>query len=312
MMNNTEICVSATSFCKNPALRRELLYVFPQARFHEKKIDLTETELIEFIGPARCLICGTEKISDRVLASCSELRFISKYGVGIDNIDFESLKKRQVDFAFTPGINAFSVAELTLAFLLGLAHKVFENGFLLKNGSWRKEGGQLLQNKTVGIIGCGHVGSLVIKLLQPFNCQVLANDIIDKTELFQKTGATSVSKDDIYRQSDFISLHVPLTELTRNLIGKKELNMMNQNTCLVNTSRGEVIVQQELKTALQKGFIAGAAIDVFTIEPPDDSEFLALPNLMPTPHIGGSSKEARTAMGLAAIRQLEEWLNQQK
>jgi phosphoglycerate dehydrogenase-like enzyme len=265
---------------------------------------LSVSELIDFLEDADAAIIGKEKINDNTLQKAHRLKIISKYGVGLDSIDEKSLKRRNITLGWTGGINKRSVAELTLCFMLGLYRNIFQSGFQLKKTGWEKNGGQLLTEKTIGIIGCGNIGSDVIQLLSPFNNSILINDITDKTKFFKNKNIKQVSLDSLIVRSDIISLHVPLTDLTTNMVNKNFLRKMKPSAFLINTSRGNIVNQTALYSALKKSTIAGAALDVFSEEPPTDENFLSLPNLMVTPHIGGNAQEAVEAMGRSAIKHL--------
>ena len=187
-----------------------------------------------------------------------------------------------------------------------VSRNLFFSSFSLQDGKWEKEGGAFLTGKTVGIIGCGHIGTDLIYLLQPFNCQILICDILDKSGVVDTYGATQVLQDELLAEADIISLHVPLTELTQGMVNEEFLQKMKPTAYLINNSRGPVVNQKALKNTLQEKIIAGAALDVFESEPPDDIEFLDLPNLMVTPHIGGSANESILAMGRSAISHLKK------
>ena len=309
--NNPEpkIAVTSISFGKSASLRKELLRFFPNSIFNESGQRLSGKKLIEFVSDADAAIVGIETIDDSILDHTPKLKIISKYGVGLDSIDQESLKRRGISLGWTGGVNRRSVSELTLCFMLGLCRNVFSSGFKLKQTAWDKDGGHQLSGKTVGIIGCGHIGSDVARLLSPFGCTLLARDIIDKSVFCQEYGATETGLDEVIERSDIITLHVPLTEQTRQMVNKSFLQRMKSTAFLVNTCRGEVVDQTALKNALDQSIIAGAALDVFAEEPPTDKEFLSLPNLMVTPHIGGNALEAVDAMGRAAIKHLSAFFN---
>lgn len=298
------VVVTPPSFCKSPALREELLKSFPNSCFNVKNDRLPESELIKFCQNAQAAIIGRDLITERVVKALPQLKIISKYGVGLDNIAPKILERHGITLGWTAGVNRRSVAELTLCFMLGLLHNVFSVGYKLKNNIWNKEGGMELTGKTIGIIGCGNIGMEVVQLLSHFNCSIMINDIVDKTEFCHQTGSVQVTKGELIQQADIISLHVPLTELTREMVNEHFLERMKTNAFLINTSRGRVVLQSALKSALEKNLIAGAALDVFEEEPPDDPEFLRLPNLMVTPHIGGTAQEAIEAMGRSAISHL--------
>jgi phosphoglycerate dehydrogenase-like enzyme len=303
-----QIAVTPPAFCKSKFLRAELKKHFPQATFNEKDRYLTSPELIDFLKDKDAALIGRDIIGIKELKSLPQLRMISKYGVGLDNIDEVVLRKCNIRLGWTPGINKKSVAELTICFMLGMFHNIFSTGSDLKKGVWRKEGGQEISGKQIGVIGCGNVGREVIRMLKSFNTQIKVNDILDVSEFFNEQHITTASFEEVLESSDLITLHIPLTKLTRNLINKKTLEQMKSSAFLINTSRGEIIDHSALKRALQTNKIAGAALDVFNPEPPNDIELLSLPNLMGTPHIGGNAREAVEAMGKSAIDHLVQFL----
>jgi len=302
--SDPKIAVTSISFGKSAFLRDELLRAFPNSVFNEGEHRLSGKELIEFLKDAPAAIVGTETIDDSILEHTPKLKIISKYGVGLDSIDHNSLKRRNIPLGWTGGVNQRSVSELTLCFMLGLCRNIFDSGFKLKQSAWDKNGGHQLSGKTVGIIGCGHIGSDVARLLSPLGCSLLVRDIIDKSDFCREQGAEVANLEKVIERSNIITLHVPLTELTRQMVNEDFLQKMKSTAFLVNTCRGEVVDQKALKNALSQKIIAGAALDVFVEEPPTDAEFLSLPNLMVTPHIGGNSKEAVEAMGHSAIDHL--------
>ena len=303
----SKVVVTSISFSKSTVLKKSLLKIFPNSIFNETGQLLSGEKLIEFFNDADAAIVGIETIDDSLLKHTPSLKIISKYGVGLDSIDQKSLKDRDIILGWTGGVNQRSVSELTLGFMLGLCRNLFTAGFKLKNSVWDKDGGHQLSGKTVGIIGCGHIGSDVVRLLSPFSCNILVNDIVSKEDFCLEQGISEVSLNEVVKKSDIISLHVPLTELTRQMVNESFFQRMRSTAFLVNTCRGEVINQESLKNALSKKVIAGAALDVFIEEPPTDVEFLSLPNLMVTPHIGGNSREAIEAMGRSAIDHLVEF-----
>jgi len=302
--SNLKVVVTSRSFAKSTVLREELLRLFPNSVFNEDDKKLFGKELIKFINDADATIVGVETIDRSVLEHTPELKIISKYGVGLDNIDQESLKDRDIFLGWTGGTNKRSVSELTLCFMLGLCRNVFGSSFKLKKLEWEKDGGHQLSGKTVGIIGCGHTGSDVVRLLAPFGCNLLVNDIVDKSNFCLEQRASQVSLKVLLEQSNIISMHVPLTKQTRQMVNTNFLQQMRSTGFLINTSRGKVVDQEALKKALTEDEIGGAALDVFEEEPPTDKDILSLPNLMVTPHIGGNSLEGVEAMGRAAIKHL--------
>jgi len=309
MQNNLQVVVTPPPICNSSILREELSDLFPQTLFNDTGRYLAEDELIRFAGKADALLVGRDRVTDKVLTALPQLKIIAKYGVGLDNIDSAALGKHQVKLGWTAGVNRRSVAELTLSFMLGLCHNVFAGGWALKQGQWAKDGGRLLQGKTVGIVGCGNIGKEVVRLLKPFECSVWIRDILDMSEFCKEAGALEKSFEDVLSGADIISLHVPLTEETRQMIDAAALRQMQPTAFLINTSRGDVVDQAALKDTLLKENIAGAALDVFSQEPPEDAELLACPRLIGTPHIGGNAIEAVEAMARAAFQHLKDYFN---
>ena len=303
------VAVTPPAFCKSQSLKTELLGHFPNAVFNEKDRYLSGPDLVDFLTDADAALIGRDPINTELIRSLPKLRMISKYGVGLDNLDPEALSRARIELRVTSGTNRRSVAELALGFMIGLCHNMSSGSEELKSGSWRREGGQELTGKSIGIIGCGNVGQELVRLLQPFQCRIQVRDIADRSRFCREFGAVETGFDEIIEEADIITLHVPLTENTENLIDKSVLAKMKPSAFLVNTSRGRVVHQGDLHQALVSGEIAGAGLDVFWEEPPVETEFLQLPNLMVTPHIGGNSREAVEAMGRAAIQNLVEYFS---
>jgi D-3-phosphoglycerate dehydrogenase len=286
-------------------LKQELLELFPNSVFNTDGPPTGLPNIVEFLKDADGVILGLEEMDSHVLQQLDNVKIIAKYGVGLDNLDVSSAEELGITIGWTGGVNKRSASEQSLGFMLGLSRNLFFSSFLLKNGKWEKNGGRFLSGSCVGIIGCGHIGTDVIYLLQSFKCRILICDILDKSGVVDTYGVTQVLQDELLAEADVISLHVPLTELTQGMVNGEFLQKMKPSAHLINNSRGPVVEQQALKNALQKNIIAGAALDVFESEPPDDLEFLDLPNLMVTPHIGGSANEAILAMGRSAISHLK-------
>jgi phosphoglycerate dehydrogenase-like enzyme len=306
-MDAPRVVVTPPAFCKSPSLRKELSSHFPNTVFNEKDRYLSGPELVDFLKDADAAMIGRDLVSAELVRTLPKLKMISKYGVGLDNVDQEAVGRANIEFRVTFGTNKRSVAELTLGFMIGLCHNMLSEK--LKEGFWQREGGQELSGKTVGIIGCGNVGQELVRLLQPFQCQIRVRDIADRSEFCRQFGAVETEFQELIEEADIVTLHVPLTEDTENFINKSVFSKMKPSAFLVNTSRGRVVHQEDLHQALMSGDIAGAGLDVFWQEPPTDKDFLQLSNLMVTPHIGGNTKEAIEAMGKAAIQNLVEYYN---
>jgi phosphoglycerate dehydrogenase-like enzyme len=295
------VAVAARSFNRNPQLRDELRLTYPDATFSDVDEVLDGDALVSFLRGHDCAIVGLERIDERVLSQLPELRVISKYGVGLDGLDIDAIARRGVKLAWMGGVNRRSVSELTLAFAIALFHRVPECETALRRGAWHKVAGRQLTGKTVGIIGCGFVGQDLVRLLTPFQCRVLAHDIRDYPEFYAAHQVTPVGLDELLRRADLVTLHVPLDGSTRRMIGAAQMAQMKKGSCLINAARGGLVDEAALADALERGHLAGAAFDVFEIEPDANPRLLALPTFVGTPHIGGSAFEAQLAMGRAAI-----------
>ena len=190
-----------------------------------------------------------------------------------------------------------------------LLRNLYRTSNLLSNGKWKKDGGVQLTGKTVGIIGVGYIGKEVIRMLQPFNCKIMVNDIVDQKEYYAQNNLIESSKEDIFKKCDVISVHTPLTKETKYMLNKSAFNLMKSNAIIINTARGGIVEENDLYEALTQGNIKAAAIDVYEEEPPTNIDLLSLPNLICTPHIGGNAKEAVLAMGMSAIKHLVNYNN---
>lgn len=303
------IKVTSRSFSMHPRLVDELKSAFPEPGLNLDHDLNDKAALIAYVRDADGLIVGLEEIDDAVLDACPNLKAIGKYGVGLDRFDVNACKRRGIDVGIASGVNKRSVAEMDLAFMLSLSRNLYPSSIALKTGTWRKHGGYQLTGKTVGVIGLGNTGSEIIRLLKPFECVVLGNDIVDKSAFCAKHNVALASKEDIFRSCDIVTIHTPLTPLTQHMIDESTLSSMKPTAFLINTARGPIVNQVHLKKALRDGIISGAALDVFEEEPPTDTEFLKMPNLFCTPHIGGNADEAVIAAGMSAINHLKRHFN---
>ena len=299
-----KVKVSTLAFSNNQYLVDALLQEFPDAEVNTLGVRMKDSELIDFFADTDGAIVGLELVTAEFLDKLPKLRIISKYGVGLDNIDMEACKEREVNIGWTGGVNKRSVAEMALGFMLALSRNLYVTSNQLKQLHWNKNGGLQLTGKTIGIIGVGHIGKELVTLLKPFNCRILVNDIEDVSEVAASHELICVTKDELYPQSDIISIHTPFTESTADLINASVFAKMKSNAFLINTARGGIVNETDLKYALENNVIAGAALDVYETEPPVSKALLSLPNLICTPHTGGNSYEAVVAMGMSAISHL--------
>lgn len=303
------VAVTSKSFSKNEILIEEFKKSFDEIKLNHSSKKLTDEELIDFLKDCDGAIIALEDFNKHVIDNLPNIKAISKFGVGLNNIDIEYAKIKSIKIGWEKGVNKQSVAEMTLGFMLMLIRNLYTTSNLLSTGIWNKNGGYSLYNKTIGIIGVGNIAKELINLLKAFNCTILVNDVINQDEYYEKHNLKEVSKEQIFKHSDIITIHTPLNEQTINLVNINTLQLMKESAFLINTARGEIVNLNDLKFALTTNLIAGAAIDVYHEEPPSDLELLKLPNLICTPHIGGNSEESVLAMGRSAIKQLKDLLN---
>jgi D-3-phosphoglycerate dehydrogenase len=247
-------------------------------------------------------------VDEDLLVNAQHLKVIGRFGVGVDNVDLEAARRRRIRVVYTPGANADAVAEHTLALLLALAKRLrFWHDALVRGDyhlRWTERSVQL-QGKTLGIIGFGHVGRAVARRAQAFGMRLLVFDPLVSAETVASFGAERVNLDDLLRESDFVTLHVPLTNETRHLINRERLALMKAGSFLVNTARGEVCDLDALYEALQSGQLAGVALDVFPDEPPDVSHpIFRHPNFLGTPHVAAHTPETLEHMALVVAEQV--------
>jgi len=251
--------------------------------------DLPKAELANIIGEYDALIVrSATKVTADLIARGKNLKVIGRAGDGLDNVDQEEARKHGITVVNTPHIASASVAELAIGFLLALARNIVSGTETLREGKWLKEEfmGTEVAGKTLGIIGCGSIGREVKKLALAMGMNVLTVDICVSEEF--------IPLDAMLPQADFLSIHVPLNQHTRNLLSTREFDKMKKGVLLVNTSRGGVVDEEALYQALVQGKVKGAALDVFAQEPPKNNKLLTLSNVIATPHVGAQTFEAQT------------------
>jgi phosphoglycerate dehydrogenase-like enzyme len=247
-------------------------------------------------------IAGLDEINKAAIYSSDDLQVIARYGVGTNNIDLNEAKKKGIVVTNTPGANTDSVAELTVGLILNLIRPIFYAWQQTQSGGWPRTKGLSLVGKTIGIYGLGAIGKEVAKRLCGFDCRLFAYDIAVDQKYSQRYGIKCVNSNEIIELSDVITLHLPVTDTTRRMVNSEFLSSMKQDSFLVNTSRGELIDEDALYEALEKGRLAGAALDVFQDEPPGAGHPLAShPKVIATPHMGAHTDGAMNAMGEMAL-----------
>ena len=274
---------------------------------HGKKI--TTQELAEDIKDAEILIAGTEKITEEVFKSAPNLKLISRVGIGLDGIDFELCKKYGVRVAYTPDAPTMAVAELCVGMIIDLARKITITNNNFKNENiWARYMGTLLYGKTVGIFGMGRIGKSLVHLLNGFNVNFLVHDPEPDLAFGRLYNVSFVSKEALLKQSDVVSVNIPLKEDTQDFIAMNELQLMKASAILINTARGGIVNEKDLYDALKNNIIAGAAVDVFEEEPYLGS-LKNLENCLLTCHMGASTIDSRTDMEVQALEEAIRYKN---
>jgi len=263
---------------------------------------ITSQELAREIQESEILIAGTEKITEEVLKNAPRLKLISRVGIGLDGIDFALCKRYGVRVAYTPDAPTMAVAELCVGLILDLARKISFTDHAIKHGIWNRHMGMLLYGKTVGILGMGRIGKSLIHLLSSFNVSFKVYDLKPDLAFGRLYRVHFVSKEEVLRQSDILSINVPLKEDTLNYMTLEELGQMPKHALLINTARGGIVNEADLYTALSQKMIAGAAIDVFE-EEPYRGALNTLDNCVLTCHMGASTVDSRTDMEVQALHE---------
>lgn len=269
---------------------------------------LTPAEIVEHAKDADVIILGNDRLDSATIGKLPNLKLVVRHGAGLDNIDFSELGKRDITVANTPGANKEETADLTFALILDLARMVTQSINQLKGGVWNKIPGRTLYGKTIGIIGVGAIGMAVASRAMGFGMDILGNDIIQRDEA-TRYGLLYTSLNELLSASDIVTIHVPLTSATKNLIGARELKRMKPGALLINTARAGVVREAALEKALMSGHLGGYAVDVYAKEPPNPTPYMSLPNVLTTPHIGSSTMEANLRMGDMAVDNILAFMN---
>ncbi len=246
----------------------------------------------------------------KLLESAPKLRVIGRAGVGVDNIDTDTATRQGIVVMNTPGANAVAVAELTIGLMISLARSIPRANSTMHAGKWDKKSlqGSELRGKTLGIVGLGRIGLEVARRAASFGMDIIGYDPFVAPVIARENGVTLVNIDDIFKQSDYLTLHVGLTTQTEGLINQTSLRIVKKGIRIINCARGELIVEAALAEALKSGQVAGAALDVFHQEPLKDSPFYSLDNVILSPHIAGATDEAQEAIGIQLAMQVRDYL----
>ncbi|WP_087037977.1 D-2-hydroxyacid dehydrogenase [Thermococcus litoralis] len=290
--------------------------VLVAAPLHEKAIEILKNaglevvyeeypdqeKLKELVKDVNAIIVRSKpKVTKEIIDAAPSLKVIARAGVGLDNIDVEYAKSKGIEIVNAPAASSRSVAELAIALIFNVARKVAFADRKMREGIWAKKQcmGFELEGKTLGVVGFGRIGYTVAKIANAIGMKILLYDVIKNEERAKEVGGRFVELEELLRNSDVVTIHVPLLESTYHLINEEKLKLMKPTAILINTSRGPIVDTNALVKALQEGWIAGAGLDVFEEEPlPKDHPLTKLDNVVLTPHIGASTVEAQERAGI--------------
>lgn len=265
---------------------------------------LTSKELAHYLKGYNGLIAGTENVTREALDGAPDLKIVSRVGIGLDSVPLDDCRKRGVAVSYTPDAPSDAVAELTLGLALDLCRGITQADRMTRDKEWKRYMGLRLGKMSVAVIGAGRIGRKVISLLKAFGPrEILVNDIKPDQAFGEEFGVRWVDKEEAFRSADLVTLHVPLTGQTRNLVTARELGMMKKEAYLINTSRGGIVSEAALYDALKANRIAGAAVDVFEVEP-YQGELSELKNVLLTQHMGSCSQDCRSRMEIEATEEV--------
>jgi len=273
---------------------------------------LTEDELAGMVKDFDVIIAGTEPITKKVMDAATNLKMISRVGIGLDSVDLLESEKQNIMVSYTPDAPAPAVAELTMGLMLTLLRSAHLSNMEMHNGKWHRFFGRRLSEVTIGIIGTGRIGTGVLRHLQGFNPpRILLNDIDPDHKLDQKfSNIEWADKESIYKQADIITIHTPLTVKTKNSVKKEQLLSMKEDAIIINTARGGIINEHDLYNVMQTGHLSGAAIDVFDFEP-YNGKLKEIQRCILTAHMGSMSIDCRTRMEIEATEEAVRFLTNQ-
>ncbi|MCL2121907.1 MAG: phosphoglycerate dehydrogenase [Clostridiales bacterium] len=276
------------------------------------KLNQSEEEIIAIAGEYQAIIVRSEtKITKGIMEAAGQLKVIGRAGVGTDNIDVEFATKKGILVINAPDGNTISACEHTMAMILALARHIPQADQSLRRHAWDRKmyTGIELRGKTIGILGFGKIGSGIAVRCKAFGMKVLAYDPYTSKERAQLFGVEMTDRERIYREADFITVHMPLTEETKNMIAKEQFAMMKPNARVINVARGGIINENDLYQAIKDGVIAGGAVDVWSAEPMTEHPLFELPQMVVTPHLGASTEEAQINVALEVAEEITRVLH---
>jgi D-3-phosphoglycerate dehydrogenase len=277
------------------------------------KTGMKPDELMAVIGDYHGLVVrSATKVTSKIIDAASNLKVIGRAGSGLDNVDVTAATKKGIVVMNAPGGNTITTAEHSFALMCSMARQIPQATASMKEGKWEKKRfmGVELFNKTLGVIGIGNIGSQVARRAQAFAMNVIAYDPFLSGDKAKEMGVEKVDLYELFRRSDFITIHTPITSETRNMINKETLRIMKNGVRIINCARGGIINEKDLYDALLEGKVAGAALDVFEKEPPENNPLLSLDSVVSTPHLGAATKEAQENVAITIAEQIADYLVQ--
>lgn len=307
MSNDIRILITAPGFARDDSEPVDMM----RARgwtldFNETGYMLERQELMSRIAEVDGVLLGTEKVDREILDAAHRLKVISRYGVGLDNVDVACAREKGIQVLNAAGANATAVADMAVTMMLMLSRGSLKLDSQVRSGDWTEPVGIELEGKLLGIIGFGNIGAQVAKRVKGFGMRVIAYDAFRNEKLAAEAGVMYADElDELLAQADYITLHVPHTAQTHHMIGKAQLDIMKRSAILINTARGGIIDEAALADALQAGRLGGAGLDVFEEEPlPVDSPLLKCPRTVFSPHTAADTYESARKVSLATVRNL--------
>lgn len=263
--------------------------------------------MIEYLTGYEAAVIGLDRFTEKVCAALPDLKIVSLCSAGVDHIDPEILNRHGIRMWWAAGVNKVSVAELAVAYMVLTIRRVWQFAAILRRGEWRGPIGPAtdLRGKTVGVHGCGHIGKEVVKLLQPYGVKILVCDRVAMPEFCREWNCRQVEADEFWATSDVVTIHLSRNQTTIGLYTGAVLDRMKKGAVLINCARGSMVDETALRQRLESGHLAGAAFDVFAVEPANGNPLLDAPNFFASPHIAATTRESWAAMLRSGIRGLE-------
>jgi D-3-phosphoglycerate dehydrogenase / 2-oxoglutarate reductase len=292
------VAVTTPYFDFFPQLKAEFEALYPGTKFRNDRAPLREDDLIAYLRGYDAAVIGLDRFTERVCAGLPDLKVVSLCSAGADHIDPAILNRHGIKMWWAAGVNKISVAELAVCYMVFAIRRLHYFASILRRGEWKGPVGfgADLRGRTVGIHGCGHIGKEVVKLLAPYGVKVLACDRIDFSDFYKQWNVEQVDAPELWARSDVLTIHLSRNSSTIGLYDAAVLDRLKPGVILVNCARGAIVDEAALKPRLESGHIAGAAFDVFAIEPANSNPLLDLPNFFGSPHIGATTRESWEAM----------------